>query len=123
MATGGRVLHHLKAYAPDPRNLILFSGFQAPGTRGADLVAGAKEIKIHGEYIPVRAEVANLDMLSAHADAGEILAWLRNFKVPPRMTYLVHGEPAAADALRKRIEGVLRWPCTVPEYRDTIDLA
>src|SRR6185503_11918620 len=105
MATGGRVLHHLKAYASDPRNLILFSGFQVPGTRGADMVAGAKEIKIHGEYIPVRAEVANLDMLSAHADADEILAWLRNFKSPPRMTYLVHGEPAASDALRKRIEG------------------
>jgi metallo-beta-lactamase family protein len=122
MATGGRVLHHLKAYAPDPRNLILLSGFQVPGTRGADMVAGAKEIKIHGEYIPVRAEVANLDMLSAHADAGEILTWLRNFKAPPTMTFLVHGEPAAADALRKRIQENLRWPCTVPEYRDTIAL-
>jgi metallo-beta-lactamase family protein len=123
MATGGRVLHHLKAYASDPRNLILFSGFQAPGTRGADMIAGAKEIKIHGEYIPVRAEVANLDMLSAHADSDEILAWLANFKAPPRMTYLVHGEPAASDALRKRIEKTMRWPCTVAEYRDTIEVA
>jgi metallo-beta-lactamase family protein len=66
--------------------------------------------------------VANLDMLSAHADAGEILTWLRNFKAPPTMTFLVHGEPAAADALRKRIQENLRWPCTVPEYRDTIAL-
>jgi metallo-beta-lactamase family protein len=123
MATGGRVLHHLKAYAPDPRNLILFSGFQVPGSRGADMVAGAKEIKIHGEYVPVRADVANLHMLSAHADADEILAWLKNFRAPPRMTYLVHGEPAASDALRKRIEQELRWPCTVAEYRDTIELA
>jgi metallo-beta-lactamase family protein len=123
MATGGRVLHHLKAYAADPRNLILFSGFQAPGTRGADLVAGAGEVKIHGNYVPVRAEVATLDMLSAHADGSEILGWLGHFKAAPKMTFIVHGEPAAADALRKRIQETLHWPCTVPEYRDTIALA
>jgi metallo-beta-lactamase family protein len=71
----------------------------------------------------VRAEIANLDMLSAHADADEILAWLGNFKAAPRMTFLTHGEPAAADTLRKRIEETLRWPCTVPDYRDTVELA
>ena len=80
MATGGRVLHHLKQYAPDPKNTILFAGFQAGGTRGAAMVAGADSIKIHGEYVPVRAQVKNLDMLSAHADADEILRWLRGFK-------------------------------------------
>ena len=123
MATGGRVLHHLKSYAPDARNTILFVGYQAGGTRGEAMVSGADKIKIHGEYIPVRATVENLPMLSAHADADEIMAWLRNFKSPPKMTYIVHGEPPAADALRLRIAEELRWPCTVPEYRDEVELA
>lgn len=118
MATGGRVLHHLKSYAPDRRNLVLFSGFQAGGTRGAAMLAGAKSIKIHGQLIPVEAEVRNLDMLSAHADADEILAWLRNFERPLKATFITHGEPDAADALRKRISDELGWECVVPAYRD-----
>ena len=122
MATGGRVLHHLKRYAPDPKNAILFAGFQAGGTRGAAMMAGAESIKIHGEYVPVRAEVKNLDMLSAHADADEILRWLRGFKQPPRMTLITHGEPAASDALRHRIEQDLGWPCTVPDHGQHFDL-
>jgi metallo-beta-lactamase family protein len=122
MATGGRVLHHLKVYAPDRRNTILFSGFQAGGTRGADMVAGADSVKIHGAYVPVRAEVDNLSMLSAHADAGEILGWLRGFERPPRQTYVVHGEPAAADALRHRIEEELGWACRVPEHGERVAL-
>src|SRR4030095_2428811 len=80
MATGGRVIHHLRAFAPDARNLILFSGYQAGGTRGAAVLAGAGEIRIHGQDIPVRAEIAALATLSAHADAAEILQWLRNFR-------------------------------------------
>lgn len=116
MATGGRVIHHLKAFAPDPRNTILFTGFQAGGTRGASMVQGADMIKIHGEYIPVRAEVRMLGNLSAHADADEILGWLRGFAQAPRRTFITHGEPEAADALRHRIEEELRWPCCVPEY-------
>lgn len=123
MATGGRVLHHLKRYAPDPRNAILFAGFQAGGTRGAAMTSGAESVKIHGEYIPIRAEVANLQMLSAHADADEIMSWLRNFEAPPRMTFVTHGEPSAADALRHRIEEELGWPCRVPEYREQVELA
>jgi metallo-beta-lactamase family protein len=123
MATGGRVLHHLKQYAPDARNMILFAGFQAGGTRGAAMVEGAESVKIHGAYVPVRAEVANLAMLSAHADAAEILRWLRGFERPPRMTFITHGEPAAADALRRRIDEQLRWPCTVPEHRQQTVLA
>jgi len=115
MATGGRVLHHLKAFGQDHRNTILFSGFQAVGTRGAKLVAGATETKIFGEWIPIRAEVANLSMLSAHADAGEIMRWLGGFKAPPRHTYIVHGEPAASEALRDRIGRELGWDCTVAE--------
>ena len=91
MATGGRVLHHLKRYAPDAKNTILFSGFQAGGTRGAAMMAGAESVKIHGEYVPVRAEVKNLDMLSAHADADEILRWLHGFKAPPQADTMTHG--------------------------------
>jgi metallo-beta-lactamase family protein len=122
MATGGRVLHHLKAYAPDRRNTILFAGFQAGGTRGAAMVAGAESIKIHGQYVPGRAQVSNLDMLSAHAEADEILRWLRGFKTAPRMTYVVHGEPAASNALRHRIQEQLGWPCIVAEFGQTVEL-
>jgi metallo-beta-lactamase family protein len=115
MATGGRVLHHLKAYGGDPRNTILLSGFQAAGTRGAALLAGANELKIHGQWIPIRAEVANLPMLSAHADAAEIIRWLKGFKRPPRQTFIVHGEPTASEALRVRIGRELGWSCQVAE--------
>jgi metallo-beta-lactamase family protein len=122
MATGGRIVDHLKYYTPDRKSTILFAGFQAGGTRGAAMTAGAESVKIHGQYVPVRAEVANLDMLSAHADASEILSWLRNFDHPPKTTFITHGEPAAADALRRRIEEELRWSCSVPQYRDQADL-
>ncbi|EXL07890.1 MAG: MBL fold metallo-hydrolase [Pseudaminobacter sp.] len=122
MATGGRVLHHLKRYAPDKRNTILFSGFQAAGTRGADMLDGADRIKIHGEYIPVRAEVANLPMLSAHADSDEIVKWLGSFRRPPKMTFISHGEPEASDALRRRIQDDLGWPCRVPEHLEKVVL-
>jgi metallo-beta-lactamase family protein len=123
MATGGRVLHHLKKYAPDPRNTILFSGFQAAGTRGAAMVAGAETIKIHGEYVPLRADVQNLDMLSAHADADGIMRWLRNFTHPPRMTFVTHGEPTAADTLRRRIQDELGWRATAPEQMECVALS
>lgn len=122
MATGGRVVHHLKKLGPDPRNTILFVGFQAGGTRGAALVGGARQIKIHGEYVAINAEVASLDMLSAHADQDEILAWLRTCEVAPARTYVTHGEPAAADALRHRIEEELGWRCVVPEHHDRVEL-
>ncbi|HEX4893915.1 MAG TPA: MBL fold metallo-hydrolase, partial [Hyphomicrobiaceae bacterium] len=120
MATGGRVVHHLKAFAPDPKNMVLFSGFQAGGTRGAAMVAGAEYVRIHGQDIPVRAEVANLETLSAHADYVEILDWLRGFKRAPQTTYLTHGEPQASDQLRQRIERTLGWDCYVPDYREVV---
>jgi metallo-beta-lactamase family protein len=123
MATGGRVLHHLRAFAPDAKNTILFTGFQAAGTRGADMLAGAREVKIHGEYVPIRAEVASLPNLSAHADYAEILAWLRNFQKPPKEVFLTHGEPVAADALRYRIEEQFGWRCRVPEYLEVKSLS
>ena len=122
MATGGRVVHHLKAFAPDARNTILFGGFQAAGTRGATILAGAESVKIHGEYVPVRAEVAVLSNLSAHADYAEIIDWLGGFESAPRQTFITHGEPVAADALRHRIEEQKRWHCRVPDYLDTVDL-
>jgi metallo-beta-lactamase family protein len=123
MATGGRVVHHLKAFAPDRRNTILFAGYQAGGTRGAAIVQGAKSIRIHGEDVAVNAEVASLDSLSAHADAGEILQWMRGFDAPPKQTFVTHGEPSAADAMRSRIEHELGWPCRVPDYLETVELA
>lgn len=123
MATGGRILHHLKAFAPDPRNAILLVGFQAAGTRGEALANGAGEIKIHGAYVPVRAEVTRIDGLSAHADAHEILRWLDNVQTPPRTTFVTHGEPAAADALRRTIGARPGWRCRVPEYLERVELA
>jgi len=122
MATGGRILHHLKRYAPDPRNTIIFAGYQAAGTRGAAMLAGADSIKIHGAYVPLRAEILNLSMLSAHADAGEILRWLKGFKQPPRMTFIVHGEPSSSDSLRRRIQDELGWACKVAEQMEKVEL-
>ncbi|KHL72964.1 mRNA 3'-end processing factor, partial [Pseudomonas putida] len=120
MATGGRVLHHLKALAPNAHNSILFSGFQAGGTRGADIVAGARSVRLHGEDVPIRAKVFAMDNLSAHADADEIMEWLRGFTRPPRQTYVIHGEPHAADTLRRRISLELGWQVCVPEYLETV---
>lgn len=122
MATGGRVVHHLKAFAPNPNNTILFVGFQAAGTRGAAMVEGAPSIKIHGEYLPVRAKVALISNLSAHADYAEILAWLSDFVAPPKKTFVTHGEPLAADAMRLHIEEQLHWPVVVPDYLETVSL-
>lgn len=122
MATGGRVLYHLRALAPNPRNTLLFSGFQAGGTRGADIVAGAASVRMHGEDVPIRAEVCAIGTLSAHADADEIMQWLRGFKQPPKHTYVVHGEPNAADTLRRRISQELGWSVSVPEHLETVEL-
>jgi metallo-beta-lactamase family protein len=122
MATGGRVVHHLKALATDRRNTVIFAGYQAGGTRGATMVAGARTVRIHGEDVPVRAEVAVLEQLSAHADAGEIIGWMRGFGRAPRQTFITHGEPAASDALRQRIERDLGWACRVPEHAEVVSL-
>jgi metallo-beta-lactamase family protein len=122
MLTGGRVLHHLKVFGRDPRHTILFTGFQAPGTRGEALLHGAERVKVHGGWLRVRAEIRSLDMLSAHADADEILGWLRGFESAPRMTFINHGEPRASDALRVRIHEELGWPCHLPEQGEQIAL-
>ena len=122
MATGGRVLHHIKAFGPDPASTILFSGFQAAGTRGRALVDGARQVKIHGQWIDIRAEVADLSMLSAHADANEIMRWLSNFESAPRHTFIVHGEPVASETLRQRIAAELGWTCSVPRMGEPLNL-
>jgi metallo-beta-lactamase family protein len=102
--------------------LILFAGFQAAGTRGASMLAGAPSIKMHGEFVPVRAEVQNLSMLSAHADADEIMRWLSGFRRAPERTFITHGEPEGALALRRRIERELGWTCHIPAHEETVEL-
>jgi len=122
MATGGRVLHHLKSMAPEPRDHIVFAGFQVAGSRGANLVGGATEVKIHGEYVPVRAKVSHLAGFSGHADRGELLGWLRALKQTPRQVFVVHGELDASDALRVRIKDELGWPVRVPAQGATVSV-
>ncbi len=116
MCTGGRILHHLLQRLPDPRNLVLFIGFQSPGTRGFSIKSGAREVKMYGEVVPVRAQVAALEQFSDHADTPELLEWLRTFKSSPSQTYLVHGEPAAASALRQTMTQELGWRVDVAQY-------
>ncbi len=122
MATGGRVLHHLKAALPDARNTVLFVGYQSEGTRGRQLVNGEKVVKIHGEMIPVRAEVALVESMSAHADSTEVLRWLGGFTKPPRITFIVHGEPVAMEALSSSIHDRLGWTTKMPEYGERVVL-
>jgi len=122
MATGGRVLHHLRARLPDERNTVVFVGFQAEGTRGRRLLEGESEIKIHGEMIPVRARIERIDSLSAHADQNEILLWLRTFRQPPRQTFIVHGEPRASQSLAQKIRAEVGWNVTIPALGETVRL-
>lgn len=122
MATGGRILHHIKSFGPDPRNTILFAGFQAAGTRGRAMVDGVREVKIHGDWIEIRAEVADLTVLSAHADSNELLRWVRGFKSPPKRTFIVHGEPASSAALRDRIGAEPGWSCSIPRRGESFAL-
>lgn len=119
MATGGRVLHHLHRLLPDPRNAVVIVGFAAAGTRARDLVDGARTLKMFGEYIPVRAEVADVPHFSAHADADQIIDWLRAAP-PPHTTYLVHGEETAAGTLRDRIDRELGWTAVVPKPGEAV---
>lgn len=122
MATGGRILHHPKAFAPDPRNALIFAGFQAPGTRGADIVAGAATVRIHGDLVPIRAEVVALEGMSAHADRDELIERVRNSPARPRHTFVTHGEPAAAEAMRERIRNEVHREASVPILGESIEL-
>ncbi len=122
MATGGRVLHHLKAFISDPKNTILFVGFQAEGTEGRALVEGAKEIKIHDKQYSVRAEIKRIKMLSAHADYNEILEWLSFFKNTIKKVFVTHGEIEASQSLKKKIEERFGWSVVIPKYLESFDL-
>jgi metallo-beta-lactamase family protein len=119
MATGGRVLHHLARYLPDHRNMVLLTGYQAPGTRGATLAGGGTQLRLHGQDIAVRAEVVQLTSASAHADSNQLMAWLQALPSAPHRVFVTHGEPEAADRLRFRIEHELRWQALVPEHGST----
>ena len=116
MVTGGRVLHHLMQRLPDPKNLVLFIGFQAPGTRGFTIKNGAPTVKMFGQEVPIRAQIAALEQFSDHADTPELLEWLHTFKHAPKQTFLVHGEPAAATQLRSAMIEALRWNVQVATY-------
>lgn len=122
MATGGRVLHHIVAFGGNHRNTLLFSGFQAAGTRGRKLLAGAREVKIFGHWMPINAEVTELPMLSAHADCDELMHWLSGFKRPPQQVFIVHGEPESSEALRERILRDLGWSTFVPLQNEEYQL-
>src|SRR5690606_12866938 len=122
MATGGRVLHHLIAFAPDPRNMILLSGCQAGGTRGAALVRGDRTLRIFRQDVEVNAEVVQLASASAHADADELLAWMRTAPARPATVFITHGEPDPADALRLRVQRELDWDACIPELYQPVDL-
>ena len=123
MLAGGRILHHLQAYAPDERNAIVLTGYQAGGTRGARLLSGARTLRLFGREIAVEAEVVTIDSMSAHADADGVLHWMRGASRAPGAVYVTHGEPAAADALRLRIEHELGWPARVPDHGEEVPIS
>ena len=122
MVTGGRVLHHLMQRLPDPRNLVLFIGFQAPGTRGFTIKNGAPEVKMFGQEVPIRAQIASLEQFSDHADTPELLEWLHTFRRAPKQTYLVHGEPSASSQLRDAMTQALGWNVQVATYRQKVQV-
>ncbi len=122
MVTGGRILHHLLLRLPDPRNQVLFIGFQAPGTRGEIIKSGAKSVRIFSEVVPIRAQVAALEQFSDHADTQELLGWLRTFKAPPKKTFLVHGEPAAANRLQQAIASELGWNVNIAHWLEKVPI-
>jgi metallo-beta-lactamase family protein len=122
MVTGGRILHHLRHRLTDPRNLVLFIGFQAPGTRGFTIKSGAPVVKIFAEEVPIKAQVAFLEQFSDHADTAELLQWLKTFKSQPKVTYLVHGEPEAAQKLQQALTQELKWDVRVAQWMEKVEI-
>ncbi len=122
MVTGGRILHHLAQRLPDPKNLVIFIGFQAPGTRGFTIKSGAAGVKIFGDIVPIRAQVAALEQFSDHADTPELLQWLHTFQGKPAATYLVHGEPSASSQLREAMRQELGWNVQVAEWMEKVEV-
>jgi metallo-beta-lactamase family protein len=122
MVTGGRILHHLLLRLPDPRNQVLFIGFQAPGTRGEIIKSGAKSVRIFSDVVPIRAQVVALEQFSDHADTEELLLWLRTFKKSPKKTFLVHGEPEASSRLKQAISSQLGWNVNIAHWLEKVPL-
>ena len=122
MVTGGRILHHLAQRLPEPRNLVLFIGFQAPGTRGFTIKSRAEAVKIYGDFVPIRAQVAALEQFSDHADPPELLQWLRTFRNQPATTYLVHGEPDASGQFRDLMKKELGWNVQIAQYQEKVEV-
>ncbi len=122
MATGGRVVHHLRHQLPDPRNTVVLTGYQAVGTRGRQLLEGARQVKMHGRYVPVHAEIVQIPDFSVHADGDELVAWLGRTPSPPHTVYVVHGEPRSAAALAHRITEDLHWCAVVPRFGERVRL-
>jgi len=122
MCMGGRIQHHLIQRLPDPRNLILFIGYQAVGTRGRQIKDGAPQVKIFGEIVQVRAQIESLEQFSDHADIDELIEWLRSFKKTPLNTHIVHGEPDSAEALREEIEKQLGWEVDTAHYMEKAEI-
>ena len=123
MMTGGRVLHHALRLVPDPNTTLLFVGYQAAGTTGRRILDGEKEVKIMGQWVPVRCRIERIGSFSAHADWREILEWLKGMPTAPRQTFLTHGEPAAAEAMAEHIRETFAWPAAVPIYGQRVELA
>ena len=122
MVTGGRILHHLAQRLPDPRNLVLFIGFQAPGTRGFQIKSKSAEVKIFGDFVPIRAQIAALEQFSDHADPPELLQWLHTFRNRPDATYLVHGELDASGQLQELMKEELGWNVQIAQYREKVQV-
>lgn len=123
MVTGGRIVHHIRTFGSDSKSAIVLAGFQAGGTRGAALLGGARTLRMFGEDVPIEAEIVTLEGLSAHADAHEVMAWLKPWRRAPRGVFVTHGEPAAADALRARLKHERGWRVCVPDHLSAFDLA
>jgi metallo-beta-lactamase family protein len=123
MVTGGRIQHHLSQRLPDPRNLVLFIGFQAPGTRGFTIKSGAGEVKMYGQMVPIRAQIAALEQFSDHADTPELLEWLHTFQNQPKATYLVHGEPDASSQLRDTMAKELGWNVQIAQWMQKVEIS
>jgi len=123
MVTGGRIQHHLLQRLPDPRNTVIFIGFQAPGTRGFTIKSGAHEVKIYGQIVPIRAQIAVFEQFSDHADPPELLQWLHTFPRKPAATYLVHGEPAASSQLRDTMSKELGWNVQVAQWMQKVEVS
>lgn len=123
MVTGGRIQHHLIQRLPDPKNTVIFIGFQAPGTRGFTVKSGAPEVKIFGQMIPIRAQIAAFEQFSDHADTPELLEWLRTFTNKPSVTYLVHGEPNASSQLRDTMAKELGWNVQIAQWMQKVNVS